>query len=206
VASSAPESLDDATSLRRAGRLYEHLVQLRGDQHEHVAAIDRAAVPSAVASAAVPLAMILAVTGSLLAAGTAWLDNGASAGQVGVLLLLPLSSFEAATALPAAASQYARSQAAAARLGAIALPPTAPRPALPPPPAPGRSPSLPPAPTGAPSPSQPVGTPTPRGSATWTWTSAPAPGWPSPVHRGPGNRPCCPPWPACWTRWRAGSS
>src|SRR5699024_3100310 len=85
---------------------------------EHDAAIDRAAVPSAVASAAVPLAMILAVTGSLLAAGTAWLDNGASAGQVGVLLLLPLSSFEAATALPAAASQYARSQAAAARLPA----------------------------------------------------------------------------------------
>src|SRR5690625_6762430 len=69
--------------------------------------------------------MILAVTGSLLAAGTAWLDNGASAGQVGVLLLLPLSSFEAATALPAAASQYGRSRAAAARLGEIAPPPTA---------------------------------------------------------------------------------
>src|SRR5690625_1915679 len=80
--------------------------------------------------------MILAVTGSLLAAGTAWLDNGASAGQVGVLLLLPLSSFEAATALPAAASQYARSQAAAARLGEIALPPTAPGPDDPAPDAP----------------------------------------------------------------------
>ena len=136
VAASALEILDDATSLRLDGRLDEHLVQLRGDQHEHDAAIDRAAVPSAVASAAVPLAMILAVTGSLLAAGTAWLDNGASAGQVGVLLLLPLSSFEAATALPAAASQYARSQAAAARLGEIALPPTAPGPDDPAPDAP----------------------------------------------------------------------
>ena len=128
VTASALEILDDATSLRLDGRLDQHLEQLGREQAEHDAAIDRAAVPAAVASAAVPLAMILAVTGSLLAAGAAWLDGGASAGQVGVLLLLPLSSFEAATALPAAASQYARSRAAASRLGELALPTASSRP------------------------------------------------------------------------------
>ena len=122
VTASALEILDDATSLRLDGRLDAALAQLRRDQSEHDAAIDRAALPAAVASSAVPLAMILAVTGSLLAAGVAWLEGGASAGQVGVLLLLPLSSFEAAANLPAAASQYARSRAAAARLAEIVGP------------------------------------------------------------------------------------
>lgn len=116
------EILDDATALRLDGRLTAELTALRQQQAEHNAAIDRAALPAAMASAAVPLTILLAVTGSLLAAGTAWVDGGASAGQIGILLLLPLSSFEAATALPAAAAQYARSQAAAARLAEIAGP------------------------------------------------------------------------------------
>ncbi|WP_193103991.1 thiol reductant ABC exporter subunit CydC [Brachybacterium sp. FME24] len=119
VSAPALEILDDATSLRLDGRLDAALAELHERQAEHDQAIDRAALPSAVASAAVPLAMILALAGSLLAAGAAWVTGGASAGQVGVLLLLPLSSFEAATALPAAASQYARSRAAAARLAEI---------------------------------------------------------------------------------------
>src|SRR5699024_604277 len=51
----------------------------------------------------------------------------ATAGQIGILLLLPLSSFEAATALPAAAAQHARSQAAADRLAALVGPAAAPR-------------------------------------------------------------------------------
>ena len=54
------------------------------------------------AGAAVPLTMILALGGALLAIGALWTEGGASAGQIGILLLLPLSSFEAATALPAA--------------------------------------------------------------------------------------------------------
>ncbi|MGP5051325.1 amino acid ABC transporter ATP-binding/permease protein [Brachybacterium alimentarium] len=126
VTAQALEVLDDATSLRVDGRLEVALAQLDARQHEHDSAIDRAALPSAVASAAVPLAMILAMAGSLLAAGAAWTTGGASAGQVGVLLLLPLSSFEAATALPAAASQYARSRAASARLAELAGPGGAP--------------------------------------------------------------------------------
>ncbi|MFQ6484685.1 thiol reductant ABC exporter subunit CydC [Brachybacterium epidermidis] len=122
VSASALEILDDATSLRVDGRLDTALAALEKEQAAHDAAIDRAALPSAVASAAVPTSMVLAVLGSLLAAGSAWLDGGASAGQIGVLLLLPLSSFEAASALPAAAAQYARSRAAAVRLDAVVGP------------------------------------------------------------------------------------
>src|SRR5690606_14625092 len=91
------------------------------------AAIDKAALPAAVAAAAVPLTMLLAVLGSLLAAGAVWLSDDATAGQIGILLLLPLSSFEAATALPAAATQHARSRAAAERLADLVGPPPEPR-------------------------------------------------------------------------------
>ena len=116
------EILDDATSLRLEGRLEQSLDLLGDRQASHDDAIDRAAVPAAVAAAAVPLAILLAATGSLLAAGALWIQGAASAGQIGILLLLPLSSFEAATALPAAASQLARSRAAAERLADLVGP------------------------------------------------------------------------------------
>lgn len=122
VSASALEILDDATSLRVDGRLEAALTEMHSRQRDHDAAIDRAALPAAVASAVVPAAMVLALAGSLLAAGAAWTEGGATAGQIGVLLLLPLSSFEAATALPAAAAQYARSRAAAQRLAELAGP------------------------------------------------------------------------------------
>ncbi|GAA1709759.1 amino acid ABC transporter ATP-binding/permease protein [Brachybacterium phenoliresistens] len=116
VVSAALEILDDATALRVAGRLDAAEADLAAAQRDHDRAVDRAAWPAAIAAAAVPLAMIPAVLGSLLAAGAVWLEGAASAGAIGILLLLPLSSFEAATALPAAAAQRARSRAAAARL------------------------------------------------------------------------------------------
>ena len=119
VTSHSLEILDDATSLRVDGRLDGTLARLAAAQSAHDAAIDRAARPAALAAAAVPASMVLAVTGSLLAAGAAWTAGDLSAGQIGILLLLPLSSFEAATALPAAATQHARSRAAAERLDAL---------------------------------------------------------------------------------------
>lgn len=122
VTSSALGVLDDATALRVDGRLAPALDGLREAQEEHDAAVDRAALPSALAAAVVPASILLAALGSLLAAGAAWTAGGASAGQIGILLLLPLSSFEAATALPAAAAQLARSRAAAARLREVAGP------------------------------------------------------------------------------------
>lgn len=108
--------LDDATSLRIDGRLTDELAAQAQRQRAHDDALDRAALPAALASACVPLVTILALLGSLLAAGTLWLEGSASAGQIGVLLLLPLSAFEAVSVLPDAASQLARSRAAAARL------------------------------------------------------------------------------------------
>ena len=119
VTSHSLEILDDATSLRVDDRLDGALARLAAAQAAHDAAIDRAARPAALAAAAVPASMVLAVTGSLLAAGAAWTAGDLSAGQIGILLLLPLSSFEAATALPAAATQHARSRAAAERLDAL---------------------------------------------------------------------------------------
>ena len=119
VTSHSLEILDDATSLRVDGQLDGALARLAAAQSAHDAAIDRAARTAALAAAAVPASMVLAVTGSLLAAGAAWTAGDLSAGQIGILLLLPLSSFEAATALPAAATQHARSRAAAERLDAL---------------------------------------------------------------------------------------
>lgn len=116
VTSTALQVLDDATSLRLDGRLDGALAEHERAQRAYDAALDRAALPSALAAAVVPVAMILALTGSVLAAGPLWVAGQASAGQIGVLLLLPLSAFEAASALPATASQLARSQAAARRL------------------------------------------------------------------------------------------
>ena len=119
VTSHSLEILDDATSLRVDGQLDGALARLAAAQSAHDAAIDRAARPAAFAAAAVPASMVLAVTGSLLAAGAAWTAGDLSAGQIGILLLLPLSSFEASTALPAAATRHARSRAAAGRLDAL---------------------------------------------------------------------------------------
>ncbi|MCW1805329.1 thiol reductant ABC exporter subunit CydC [Brachybacterium squillarum] len=120
VGTSLLEILDDATSLRLEGRLDESLAGLAASQRRQDRALDRAALPAALATAAVPLAIALTVLGSLIAAGAAWSAGAATAGQIGVLVLLPLSAFEAATALPAAAAQHARSRSAAARLEAAA--------------------------------------------------------------------------------------
>lgn len=118
VTSTALEILDDASALRLQGRLDTALADQTAAQARHDEAIDQAALPSALASAAVPASMLLAVLGSVLAAGGLWTAGTASAGAIGVLLLLPLSAFEASSALPMAAAQVARSRAAAARLDA----------------------------------------------------------------------------------------
>lgn len=129
VTTSALRVLDEATALRLSGRLDEALADGARAQDRYDAAVDRAALPSALAAAAVPAAMILAVLGSVVAAGPLWVQGQASAGEVGILLLLPLSAFEAATALPAAAAQLARSRAAARRLAATIGPDAPPTPA-----------------------------------------------------------------------------
>lgn len=108
--------LDDATALRLQSRLDGELESLEQAQRDHDRALDRAAVPSALAAGTVPLVMIPALLASVLAAGQAWTDGVHGAGVIGILLLLPLSSFEAAQQLPAAAAQLGRSRATARRL------------------------------------------------------------------------------------------
>lgn len=116
VTAGALEILDDATSLRLDGRLDAALHAQSGTQARYDGAIDQAAWPSALAAAAIPAATLVALIGSVLAAGPLWLSDARSAGAIGILLLLPLSSFEAAGTLGPAAAQLARSRAAARRL------------------------------------------------------------------------------------------
>lgn len=120
VTAQALDTVDDASVLRVQGRLESTLAELHAQQCAHDAAMDRAALPSALAAGTVPLVMIPALLSSVLAAGPLWTQGIHPAGLIGILLLLPLSSYEAAQNLPAAASQLARSRAAARRLVATA--------------------------------------------------------------------------------------
>lgn len=118
-------ALDNADVLRVKGQWSSTLADLDAAQEQFDAALDKAAVPSAFARSSTQIAMIPALLGSILAAGAVYnlettgllgglMDH--TAGIIGVIILAPLSSFEAASVLPQAASQRARSIVAAERL------------------------------------------------------------------------------------------
>ena len=118
-------ALDNADVLRVKGQWSSTLADLDAAQEQFDAALDKAAVPSAFARSSTQIAMIPALLGSILAAGAVYnLETtgllgglmGHTAGIIGVIILAPLSSFEAASVLPQAASQRARSIVAAERL------------------------------------------------------------------------------------------
>lgn len=118
-------ALDNADVLRVKGQWNSTLADLEAAQEQFDAALDKAAVPSAFARSSTQIAMIPALLGSILAAGAVYnLETtgllgglmGHTAGIIGVIILAPLSSFEAASVLPQAASQRARSIVAAERL------------------------------------------------------------------------------------------
>ncbi|MCT1717208.1 thiol reductant ABC exporter subunit CydC [Dermabacter hominis] len=118
-------ALDNADVLRVKGQWNSTLADLDAAQEQFDAALDKAAVPSAFARSSTQIAMIPALLGSILAAGAVYnLETtgllgglmGHTAGIIGVIILAPLSSFEAASVLPQAASQRARSIVAAERL------------------------------------------------------------------------------------------
>ncbi|MDU4922688.1 thiol reductant ABC exporter subunit CydC [Dermabacter sp.] len=118
-------ALDNADVLRVKGQWNSTLADLEAAQGQFDAALDKAAVPSAFARSSTQIAMIPALLGSILAAGAVYnLETtgllgglmGHTAGIIGVIILAPLSSFEAASVLPQAASQRARSIVAAERL------------------------------------------------------------------------------------------
>jgi ATP-binding cassette, subfamily C, bacterial CydC len=113
-------ALEHAPELRVAGRLDEAIAEY---VHRHSAwgrATDRAAAPAAVAAAAPTAAVGVSVLGAVVAA--IGIANAVSPMTVAILMLLPLSAFEATAALPAAAVQLTRSRIAARRLRELTEP------------------------------------------------------------------------------------
>jgi len=110
-------SLQHAPELRVAGRLPALITEAQHHQRLWGRAIDRAAAPAAFA-AAIPTAAVGVSAIAAAVAGITLADTLAPT-TVAILMLLPLSAFEATTALPGAAIQLTRSRIAARRLRAL---------------------------------------------------------------------------------------
>ena len=113
-------ALEHAPELRVAGRLDDAIAE---SEHRHGAwgrATDRAAAPAAVAAAAPTAAVGVSVLGAVVAA--IGIADAVSPMTAAILMLLPLSAFEATVALPAAAVQLTRSRIAARRLRELTEP------------------------------------------------------------------------------------
>lgn len=117
---SAMAALDHAPELRVAGVLPDVIAESQGRQRAWGQALDNAARPAAIAEA-IPTAAIGASVLGAVVAGMAMAPTVAPT-TLAVLMLLPLSAFEATNALPAAAAQLTRSRIAARRLLDLAPP------------------------------------------------------------------------------------
>ena len=123
-AEAAVRALDHAPELRVAGRLDDALVQARRAAEDSVTARDRAARPSALADAALPLSIGASVIGSLLVGIGLYGPAGGTAGAMtpmalAIIVLVPLAAFEATAALPGAAIALMRGRIAATRVMAM---------------------------------------------------------------------------------------
>nr|WP_041563352.1 thiol reductant ABC exporter subunit CydC [Nocardia brasiliensis] len=113
--------LDHAAELRVAGRLDAALAAAATASRRAVAAEDKAAARSAWSAAATPLAIGASVLGALLIGITLYGPSGGTPGAMTpmaltILVLLPLSAFEAVGPLPAAAQSLTTARAALHRL------------------------------------------------------------------------------------------
>ncbi|WP_378736811.1 thiol reductant ABC exporter subunit CydC [Nocardia brasiliensis] len=113
--------LDHAAELRVAGRLDAALGAATEAAQRAVAAEDAAAARSAWSAAATPLSIGASVLGALLIGITLYGPSGGAPGAMtpmalAVLVLLPLSAFEAVGPLPAAAQSLTTARAALHRL------------------------------------------------------------------------------------------
>lgn len=116
----AMTALEHAPELRVAGVLPNVIAESQRRQHAWSDALDNAARPAALAEA-MPTATIGASVLGAVVAGIAVAPTVAPT-TLAVLMLLPLSAFEAITPLPAAAVQLTRSRIAARRLLDLAAP------------------------------------------------------------------------------------
>jgi ATP-binding cassette subfamily C protein CydC len=121
-------ALEHAAELRVSGRLPAIIAESEHRQRDWGNALDRAAIPAAFGAAVPVLAIGAAVLGAVVA-GIAISDTVAPT-TLAILMLLPLSSFEATGALPGAGIQLTRSRIAARRLLGLTSP-HAPAPATP---------------------------------------------------------------------------
>lgn len=130
-------ALEHAPELRVAGRLAGVIAESRRRQRAWGAALDAAARPVAVSEAVPTAAIGISVLGAVVAA--IGLGHTVAPTTLAVLMLLPLSAFEAMTPLPAAAVQLTRSRLAARRLRDLAPPEPGPEPPAEAAPAPART-------------------------------------------------------------------
>lgn len=112
--SAAMLALEHAPELRIAGLLPEVIAESQRRQRAWGAALDAAGKPAAVAEAMPTAAIGASVLGAVVAA--IGMAHAVAPTTLAVLMLLPLSAFEAMTPLPAAAVQLTRSRIAARRL------------------------------------------------------------------------------------------
>ncbi|PEG33064.1 ABC transporter ATP-binding protein [Mycolicibacterium agri] len=113
-------ALEHAPELRVAGRLDPVIAESDRRHRDWGRAADRAASPAAVATALPTLAIGASVLGAVIAAIS--IAGAAAPTTIAILMLLPLSAFEATAALPAAAVQFTRSRIAADRLADLTSP------------------------------------------------------------------------------------
>jgi ATP-binding cassette subfamily C protein CydC len=113
-------ALEYAPELRIGGRLDDVIAESTRQQHDWGAAADRAAAPAALAAAVPTMALGASVLGALVAGIS--LAPLVAPTTVAVLMLLPLSAFEATTGLPGAATQLTRARIAVRRLRELTEP------------------------------------------------------------------------------------
>lgn len=111
---SAMLALEHAPELRVAGLLPDVIAESRRRQRAWGDALDAAAKPAAIAEAMPTAAIGASVLGAVVCG--IGLAHAVAPTTLAVLMLLPLSAFEAMTPLPAAAVQLTRSRIAARRL------------------------------------------------------------------------------------------
>lgn len=120
VSTATLEAIDGAVEHRVWGTADAASAELRAANREAEAAAEHAARPSAWAAAALQGAQGLALFTALALAVIAARDHGLSPMSAAIIALLPLSAFEAVSAVPAATMQAFRSAAAARRVLATA--------------------------------------------------------------------------------------
>lgn len=111
---SAMVALEHAPELRVAGLLRDVIAESQRRQRAWGDALDAAAKPAAIAEAMPTAAIGASVLGAVVCG--IGLAHAVAPTTLAVLMLLPLSAFEAMTPLPAAAVQLTRSRIAARRL------------------------------------------------------------------------------------------